>query len=748
MAYSGLQSALNVQTPYELDSGLAELQDKQADARSRATGATLAAATLPTDIAAAKSKLQGLDLGNQRSALELDSGRIAIQQQQQAAQRNDIAMALATNPDLADAQAAMEKLGASGNPEAGLIARRGLTEDARNRLASIYAAPNPTAAVTAANSPTIPPPTPEVIAKIQAQIANLSPDKVVEAAQHAEATRQALDRVAQAKDPTAQWALEAPALTIPGQPLVPYSKDNLNSYRQHETAVSDALRTRTADAAGGLPAPKTPAEVIAHNGVLWEIDRSDPANPTVKPLSPLTKDYGADDDSGSPSGGAAITPDEFATRIMGAENSTGDPAAKNPRSSAAGNGQFIDSTWLRMMRANRPDLTEGKTPDQIIAMKSDPALSAQMTTAYAVENGVGLASAGQPVTATTLALAHRFGLGDAEKILGSAPSTPLSQVLSSQVLRANPGLDKQTAGAYVANLAQKVGIEPVKIASLPSGEAGQTVGDLAGAPATSEVHGPDYLKSLPSTMATQVQALAEGRMQFPSSYALSKPYWQKMLTAVAQYDPAFNQSDYNARSKTRAAFTSGQEGRNITSYNTVIGHLDQMDHAIDSLGNTPFTWWNKPAQWLGTNVGDAHTQGAISNFNTVKGAVTSELVKALRGSGGAEADIQYWMKRFDQADSPVALHAAVKEAASLLGSRIDALTDQYNTGMGTAAKTPPGLSPTAAKSLSRLQGGTGAEASVAAPPPAGQRVLGQTYQSPKGPVIWTAHGWVMADAAH
>jgi len=45
--------------------------------------------------------------------------------------------------------------------------------------------------------------------------------------------------------------------------------------------------------------------------------------------------------------------------IERAENSTGNPAARNPNSSAMGNGQFIKSTWLDMIRRHAPELAQG-----------------------------------------------------------------------------------------------------------------------------------------------------------------------------------------------------------------------------------------------------------------------------------------------------------------------------------------------------------------------------------------------------
>ena len=49
---------------------------------------------------------------------------------------------------------------------------------------------------------------------------------------------------------------------------------------------------------------------------------------------------------------AAPTIDAVVERIIGVE-SHGDPNAKNKRSSATGLGQFLDETWLDMIRVHR-----------------------------------------------------------------------------------------------------------------------------------------------------------------------------------------------------------------------------------------------------------------------------------------------------------------------------------------------------------------------------------------------------------
>jgi hypothetical protein len=72
-------------------------------------------------------------------------------------------------------------------------------------------------------------------------------------------------------------------------------------------------------------------------------------------------------------------------QIIGVE-SGGNPNARNPKSSAAGLGQFIDSTWLSTLAKHRPDLIEGKSREELLSLKSDPQLSRDMTAAYAADN--------------------------------------------------------------------------------------------------------------------------------------------------------------------------------------------------------------------------------------------------------------------------------------------------------------------------------------------------------------------------
>ena len=148
-------------------------------------------------------------------------------------------------------------------------------------------------------------------------------------------------------------------------------------------------------------------------------------------------------------------------RIIALE-SGGRADAKNPLSSATGAGQFIDSTWLSMIRANRPDLAAGKTEQQILALRADPALSRQMTERFAEQNAQALRGAGLPDTAANLYLAHHFGADGAAKLLQADPGAAVDSLLSKKTLAANPTYRGKTVTQLLAGFerrARRDGIE-------------------------------------------------------------------------------------------------------------------------------------------------------------------------------------------------------------------------------------------------------------------------------------------------
>lgn len=129
---------------------------------------------------------------------------------------------------------------------------------------------------------------------------------------------------------------------------------------------------------------------------------------------------------------------------------------KNAKSSATGAGQFIDSTWLDVLKRNRPDLAQGRGDSELLALRGDKRLGREMTDAYRSENEAYLKKKGVEATPGAQYLAHFLGPGGAAAVLKGDPNKPVVDVLAATVGRqkaqamvdANPSiLQGQLAGS-------------------------------------------------------------------------------------------------------------------------------------------------------------------------------------------------------------------------------------------------------------------------------------------------------------
>jgi hypothetical protein len=90
--------------------------------------------------------------------------------------------------------------------------------------------------------------------------------------------------------------------------------------------------------------------------------------------------------------------------------------AKAATSSAAGLFQFVDGTWIDLMRRHgaRHGVSAGASRDELLGMRSDPRLSAAMAAEYAKENRAALEGAlDRKAGAADLYFAHFLGAGGA-----------------------------------------------------------------------------------------------------------------------------------------------------------------------------------------------------------------------------------------------------------------------------------------------------------------------------------------------
>ncbi|MFZ5717371.1 MAG: hypothetical protein ACOY3N_31465 [Bradyrhizobium sp.] len=90
-------------------------------------------------------------------------------------------------------------------------------------------------------------------------------------------------------------------------------------------------------------------------------------------------------------------------------------------------------------------MAKGKSEAEILAMRTNAALSQKMTDVYAAENQARLRRAGVPVTPTSTYLMHFAGPGGGVKSMKADPNTPAESILNNDAIAANPFLRGKTS---------------------------------------------------------------------------------------------------------------------------------------------------------------------------------------------------------------------------------------------------------------------------------------------------------------
>lgn len=463
------------------------------------------------------------------------------------------------------------------------------------------------------------------------------------------------------------------------------------------------LQNRVGAASSGAPAPLVKQDVQNVNGALFAVNPY--GSGAAKQLTPATPEKGGMDlgndvyvvrDPTAPGGyrridinalpsttqapaGGSVSFADASKRIQGIENGTGNPAATNPNSTAAGNGQFINSTWLDTFKQTQPDLAKTMTDKQILALRGVPGISDAMTQAYAQQNAESLSKAGMPVTTATLALAHRFGPGGAEKILTAAPDTPLAKILPPKVINANPDMAGQTAGGYAQRIARQVGNDPVGAsagagspqgfdpAQLPPGTDPKTGID----PATGRNEG--FLLTLPTKDRGLLKGLSDYSIDPSQIGYRQKTQIQAALTA---YDPTYRSDIYPMIKSTEEAFGKGRQGDQVRFFNNAIQHITTLQDYATALQNGDVRGINYLKNKFQTQIGVA----APNTFDGLKDVVGQEIVKSIVPGGGGEAERQAVAAKLSQSSSPAQLVSMLDGYKELGGAQLRDLKVQYDNG--------------------------------------------------------------------
>lgn len=162
---------------------------------------------------------------------------------------------------------------------------------------------------------------------------------------------------------------------------------------------------------------------------------------------------------------SALTMSSFLDRLMTAESGGRDHAA-NPRSTARGAFQFINSTFLKVARRHFPDKIAKLSDAQILALRYQRDFARKSAEAYTRDNAAYLARRGHKPSFVNLRLAFLLGPQGASRVLEAKPQNLLSAVLSPAALKANPFMRRMTVAGLIAKAANDLRVSPGHLAGL------------------------------------------------------------------------------------------------------------------------------------------------------------------------------------------------------------------------------------------------------------------------------------------
>jgi hypothetical protein len=154
----------------------------------------------------------------------------------------------------------------------------------------------------------------------------------------------------------------------------------------------------------------------------------------------------------------AMTLETFLDRLMVAE-SGGRDAARNPRSTAVGPFQFIEETFLDVVRRHFAEETKSLSATALLGLRQDRAFARRAAEAYSKDNAARLAKEGLATSFTNLRLAYLAGPSGAVRVLRAPPQTRVSTLLSSAAISANTFLANMTAQELIAKCARDLDVD-------------------------------------------------------------------------------------------------------------------------------------------------------------------------------------------------------------------------------------------------------------------------------------------------
>ncbi len=329
---------------------------------------------------------------------------------------------------------------------------------------------------------------------------------------------------------------------------------------------------------------------------------------------------------------SVAVPSDYASSVIGAESS-GNDAAKNPRSSATGAGQFINSTWLTLFKRVYSDMAAGLSDDSILALRQNREYSARLIEEYARENAVALQQAGLEATSANLHLAHFLGAGGAVKMLKADPTANAASILPGAAA-SNPEVFKRGSASvqdvldYAGRRAQRGGTagkaQTERVTAL---KAEAEAYDKAAAEA-------EKLKSVQEQLDADREKGGELGQRFATAQDLIKASSEGLTPALkAQRDEILSLAD--ARAKAAQTGLSARFEADQNSARAALGRSSSEQQVYATVKSAGYD----PASEIGQQAAAVVrlNQALGETKNTATGALSGFLTDLAHGTNAAQA---------------------------------------------------------------------------------------------------------------
>jgi hypothetical protein len=186
-----------------------------------------------------------------------------------------------------------------------------------------------------------------------------------------------------------------------------------------------------------------------------------------------------------------------------------------------------------------------------------------------------------------------------------------------------------------------------------------------------------YLKSLDPQVQDYLKKVADYEID-PRTSSIKGGKREMLLSAVAKYDPTYNQNEFGTRAKAMKDFSTGQQGNSIRSFDVAIDHLDTLKKYTEALGSGNSRLVNEYRnKWL-----EATGSELPTNVQAVAPIVGAEVSKAIIGSNNALADREELRKPLQTANSVPQIMGAISAYQDLMAGQLKGLKKQYEDTTG------------------------------------------------------------------